>query len=540
MLRRFQLSTRIMLLGLVIVLSFSIVFGWLYPQLKTRLYDAKYLKTRHVVESAWSVLAHFQKEAAEGRLSVGDAQAAAVAAVKGMRYEKSDYFWINDTQPRMVMHPMKPKLDGKDLSGAKDPNGKFLFNEFVKVCQAKGAGFVEYMWPKPGSDAPVAKISYVKLLPEWNWIVGSGIYLDDVAQEVSQLFWLLIGANLLIGLAALVLSYGMARSIARPIDRTVAGLREGADQVTSAANQVSSASQTLAQSATEQAASVEETSATLEEMASMSRKTSEMTMGAEEMMSQNIEKSAQSLKAIVALTRNMTKIEADSDQMGQIIKTIDEIAFQTNLLALNAAVEAARAGEAGAGFAVVAEEVRNLAIRATEAAKSTQEMLDTTVKRVSESARSIKAINTDFEGIIETATVMGEKTAAITHASRELTTGIEQINKAATEIDTTTQQMAAGAEESASVSEEMSAQAEEMKAFVRDLVVVVRGTRNRKPKAGKKAAVAASRPTATAPAPQPTPARPTGPATQPAPASTPGKMSPEQLIPLDDDDFADF
>ena len=114
------------------------------------------------------------------------------------------------------------------------------------------------------------------------------------------------------------------------------------------------------------------------------------------------------------LARNMGQIEADSDKTGKIIKTIDEIAFQTNLLALNAAVEAARAGEAGAGFAVVAEEVRNLAMRAAEAAKSTQTLLEGTIKQVKISAAAVRAMSEDFEGIVESATVMGEKTAAIT------------------------------------------------------------------------------------------------------------------------------
>jgi len=540
MLRRFHLSTRIMVMGLAIALAFSVVFAWLYPRLKGRLYDAKYLKTRHVVESAWGVLDHFQKAAAEGRMSEADAKAAAIAVVKGMRYEDADYFWINDTEPRMVMHPMKPELDGQDLSGYTDPNGKHLFVSFVEVCQSKGAGFVDYMWPKPGSDKPVPKISYVKLLPEWNWIIGSGIYLNDAAKEVSRLFWPLIGTNIVIALAALAMSFLMARSISGPIESTVVRLREGADQVTASADQVASSSQALAQNAAEQAASVEETSATLEEMASMSRRTSEMTLGAEELMKENIEKSDQSLKAIVELTKNMSLIEADSDKMGQIIKTIDEIAFQTNLLALNAAVEAARAGEAGAGFAVVAEEVRNLAIRATGAAKNTQEMLDATVKRVSESARSIKAINTDFEGIIQSATSMGEKTAAITETSRELSTGIDQVSKAAAEIDSTTQQMASGSEESAAASEEMSAQSEEMKAFVDDLMIVVRGTRMAgrfKGRGGSAAAV------------QPAPRHPVQvPATQTTLEKPPPRpdgrkrttLSPQQIIPLEDDDFTDF
>lgn len=207
----------------------------------------------------------------------------------------------------------------------------------------------------------------------------------------------------------------------------------------------------------------------------MSRQTSELTSDAEQLMNENIEKSAHSMKALIELTQEMSQIEADSGQMGQIIKIIDEIAFQTNLLALNAAVEAARAGEAGAGFAVVAEEVRNLALRSTEAAKNTQQLLESTVERVAQAARSIKNINNGFEGIIESATAMGEKTALITRSSREQTRGIEQVGLATSKIDKITQDVAARSQESAATSEDLSARAAEMKIFVDDLLIIIEG-----------------------------------------------------------------
>ncbi len=102
----------------------------------------------------------------------------ALSLIKSMRYNKNDYLWINDTQPAMVMHPTKPELDGQDLSNYQDPNGKKLFIEFVKVCQEKNEGFVDYMWPKPGASKPVPKLSYVKLFKPWGWIVGTGVYLE--------------------------------------------------------------------------------------------------------------------------------------------------------------------------------------------------------------------------------------------------------------------------------------------------------------------------------------------------------------------------
>lgn len=276
-------------------------------------------------------------------------------------------------------------------------------------------------------------------------------------------------------LAGLGLSFLIARGITHVLRKISDGIGEAASQVATAAAEVSSASQSLANGATEQASSIEETSAAILEISSQGRSTAELTHGAELLMNRNIEKSAQSLKSLVDLTRQMSQIEADSDQIGNIIKTIDGIAFQTNLLALNAAVEAARAGEAGAGFAVVADEVRNLAKRATEAARNTQNLLDGTMKRVTDATISIKTINTDFEDIIESATVLGEKNASITQASIQQADGLQQITKAVDQIDQVTQNVAAGAEEAAASSEELSGQAEKMRGIVAELSRMVYG-----------------------------------------------------------------
>ncbi|OQY57468.1 MAG: hypothetical protein B6245_16915, partial [Desulfobacteraceae bacterium 4572_88] len=278
-------------------------------------------------------------------------------------------------------------------------------------------------------------------------------------------------------LVALLFSWYLSRTIAKPIHRITDRLNQGAAEVAAAANEVSATSQSLSESATEQAASIEESSASLEEITAMSRETSSLTRGAEDLMNANIQKSVQTLKSLVELTLEMTQIEADSGQMGNIIKAIDEIAFQTNLLALNAAIEAARAGEAGAGFAVVADEVRNLSLRVTEAARKTQELLDRTVQRVVQTAQSIKNINNDFEEIIESATMMGEKTYAITKASKEQTHGIEQLSLASGEVDKSTQHVAAAAEESAASSEELSGQALEMRGIVSELESIIQGNK---------------------------------------------------------------
>ena len=265
----------------------------------------------------------------------------------------------------------------------------------------------------------------------------------------------------------------LGRLLVRPLRRVVKGLSDGAAQMTTISAEIAETSQALSDRASRQAAAVEETSVSLEEMTARSRETADLTKGAEALMSNNIAKSGQSLKSLIELTREMGRIEAESDQMRQIIKTIDEIAFQTNLLALNAAIEAARAGEAGTGFSVVADEVRNLALRATEAAGHTATLLDQAVRRVSGAAQSIKALNADFEGIIESATVIGEKTEAITEASRDQSREISQVSQSASDLDELAQKLSATSVDSAAAAEQLAGQAGRLRAVVDELLKMV-------------------------------------------------------------------
>ncbi|MBI5602740.1 MAG: cache domain-containing protein [Deltaproteobacteria bacterium] len=478
MLNRIKLSTRILLLCISVIIGFSLIFAWIIPQVRTSLYDAKYEKTRQLVETAWGVLDYYAKQAKASALPLDEAQKRAKEAVKTLRYNKEDYFWINDLEPRMVMHPYKPELDGKNLSEEKDPNGKRLFVAFVDVCKKEGKGFVDYFWPKPGVSTPVPKISYVKALPEWGWIIGSGIYLDDVQAEVSRILYILIGVMAGITFGGLIFSYLMGKSISRPIYRVIDGLTDGADQVASASSQVASSSQSLAEGASEQAAGLEETSSSIEEMASMTKHNAENARQADSLMAGTSRVVDEANHSMAELTGSMKAISAASEETAKIIKTIDEIAFQTNLLALNAAVEAARAGEAGAGFAVVADEVRNLAMRAAEAAKNTANLIEGSVKKIKTGSDIVSKTNEAFTKVATGSKKVGDLVGEITAASQEQAQGIDQINKAVAEMDKVIQMNAASAEESASASEEMNAQAEQMKAFVKELAAVVNGSQN--------------------------------------------------------------
>ena len=221
-----SIGKKIYLVAAMLILIFSISLLWIYTGYKGQVYITAEKKLAASVDTAWGVIDHFSKMVGNG-MTVEEAQTLAKNTIKDLRYEGNKiYFWINDTQPKMIMHPIKPALDGKDLSGSKDPDGLHLFVEMVKVTEKNGAGFVNYQWPKPGKEKPQPKLSYVKKHPTWNWIVGSGVYADNLQAEVNRVFYKILGILLAAILFTSVLIFFLARSISRPIQKTVDMLGE--------------------------------------------------------------------------------------------------------------------------------------------------------------------------------------------------------------------------------------------------------------------------------------------------------------------------
>ncbi len=347
-----------------------------------------------------------------------------------------------------------------------------------------------------------------------------------------------MAVGLIVGVSAMVGNLiFVALKLVKPLNRVISGLDEGSEELASASEQVTSSSQQLAEGASEQAASVEETSSSLEEMSSMVKQNADNAGQADGLMQQAGQVVGQANQSMTELVSSMEGISKASIETQKVVKTIDEIAFQTNLLALNAAVEAARAGEAGAGFAVVAEEVRNLALRSAEAAKSTAVLIESTVKEVKDGSEIASRTNGAFQEVATTASKVGELLGEIAAASKEQAQGMSQLNVAVSEIDQVTQQNAANAEESASASEEMNAQAEQMKFIVGDLSTIVGENRAVGSGNGNKRAATSGplqgiqRKVFSAPRKEPA-------ARKPALAEK-NKLRPEQVIPLDDDDILD-
>lgn len=254
-------------------------------------------------------------------------------------------------------------------------------------------------------------------------------------------------------------------SVNTAVENLDAGFKQilaSTEQISSAASEIGAGSQTLAQGASEQASSIEEISGSLQEISSMAERNTEYSREASNLSGQARITAERGLESMTKLSNAIAEIKKSSDATAKIVKTIEEIAFQTNLLALNAAVEAARAGDAGKGFAVVAEEVRNLAMRSAEAAKSTSEIIDDSVSNTYLGVDLNDNVRQDLEEINTQILRVNEVIKEVATASEQQSQGVVQINRAIEQMNTVTQQAAANSEESASAAEELAGQASEM------------------------------------------------------------------------------
>ena len=455
---------------------------------------------RQTVEVAGGVVARYEQLAASGALPEAQAKREALEALRSLRYDGQEYFFVLDMQTRLLMHPTSPKLEGQDVSSKADPNGMHLFTAMVDVVRSQGSGAVAYMWPKPGSDAPVPKLSYVQGIPGWGWIVGSGVYMDSVDAVFWPRVWMFSGAALLLSGVLMLAGYLISRSIRGPLSRAVSLARKVADgdltsaieahgddetarllcalremndslsgivgevdngirTIASASSQIASGNQDLSSRTEQQAGALEETAATMEELTGAVQQNATNARHASGLASEAAAVAQRGGAVVDQVVVTMEAIDASARRIADIIGVIDGIAFQTNILALNAAVEAARAGEQGRGFAVVASEVRTLAQRSATAAREVRSLIDDSVTKVGTGSTLVHQAGGTMREIVASVTRVNAIISEIANAGEQQQAGIVQVNQAIAEMDNATQQNAALVEEAAAAAASMNEQA---------------------------------------------------------------------------------
>ncbi len=496
--KQLNISTKLFLLLGVFFLALIFIEFRSLQNLEKNLLDDRKLKTQHIAEVASGIMEYFHQYQRAGELTEHEAQTQAKEVIRQMRYADNQYLWLNNMRTEIIMHPLNPSLEGMDMSTTKDPNGVTPFQEFVDVVRRDGRGFVDYQWEKPGNGGIGDKTSYVIGFEPWEWVVGTGIYIDDIQEIYLENAVELIFNSVVVLLIVGAIAYFISRSLLIPIEKlrdkmvlvaenrdlTVTTNITGKNELGQMGRALNSLLDTFKQSINEVAVGVGQLKVASEDMRSIADSTNkgiqsqhadidQVATAMEEMsatvneVSENITNAATATEEANMETSKGTQLarqakqnieklslqvnqssetvnglEKDSENIGSILTVIRGIAEQTNLLALNAAIEAARAGEQGRGFAVVADEVRGLAKRTQDSIEEIESMIG---KLQNGSQRTV----VDMQESKALAVASVEQIEDLSHSLGNIDNTVGSIKQMSLQI-------AASAEEQASVANEIS------------------------------------------------------------------------------------